>query len=334
MTFYNDIDKDCCAWLLELQKAGQITEGTIDGRSITDLTGKDLAGHNRVHLFAGIGGWDYALRLAGWPEDRPVWTGSCPCQPFSVAGKRKGVADSRDLWPEMFRLIQECRPQIIFGEQVASSDVVGTQQEADFVDSVRKGDYARANKLARKLVNSKGFSYYARWLDRVFADLEGAHYTCRANDLPAAGVGAPQIRQRLYWVAYATSDGCTAPDGLPEAIESPESPGTKGERKFAGSSDISGVGDTADAGLQRYRSELPRRGCEQLAAESSFWSAADWLPCRDGKSRRVEPGTFPLAHGVSAHVGRLRGYGNAIVPQVAAAFITAFSLLEDTAHES
>ena len=54
----------------------------------------------------------------------------------------------------------------------------------------------------------------------------------------------------------------------------------------------------------------------------SFWSRAEWLPCRDGKARLAEPGVFPLAHGVPARVGRLRGYGNAIVPQVAAAFVT------------
>jgi DNA (cytosine-5)-methyltransferase 1 len=55
-----------------------------------------------------------------------------------------------------------------------------------------------------------------------------------------------------------------------------------------------------------------------------FWKYADWLRCQDGKFRPVEPGTFPLANGVPSRVGRLRGYGNAIVPQVAAEFIGAF----------
>ena len=59
-----------------------------------------------------------------------------------------------------------------------------------------------------------------------------------------------------------------------------------------------------------------------------FWSDADWLGCRDGKFRPVEPGTFPLANGIPARVGRLRGYGNAIVPQVAAEFVKALMSCE------
>ena len=71
-------------------------------------------------------------------------------------------------------------------------------------------------------------------------------------------------------------------------------------------------------------------GCGTSSGDSTtnphhgFWSDADWLGCRDGKFRPVEPGTFPLANGIPARVGRLRGYGNAIVPKVAAEFIKAF----------
>lgn len=63
---------------------------------------------------------------------------------------------------------------------------------------------------------------------------------------------------------------------------------------------------------------------EQLFSRFNFWSGAEWRIGQDGKIRPVEPGTFPLAYGVPARVGRLRGYGNAIVPQVAAEFVKAF----------
>src|SRR5690606_36595911 len=123
---------------------------------------------------AGIGVWSHALRRDGWPDARPVWTGSCPCQPFSAAGKGEGFADERHLWPAFYWLIVQCRPAVVFGEQVASKDGLG-------------------------------------WLDLVQADLEGTGYASRAVDLCAAGSGAPHIRQRLRWVGerleHAESNG-------------------------------------------------------------------------------------------------------------------------------
>jgi len=163
---YNEIDPFAAAWLEELVREGHVATGPVDRRSIRDLTPADVAGPGQRHFFAGIGGWSYALRQAGIRDDADVWTGSCPCQSFSGAGKQRGTADERHLWPTWYGLIRECRPPIVLGEQVAS-------------------------KLA------------LAWLDDVFADLEGAGYTCAAVDIPAAGVGAPHKRQRLYWVAYA-----------------------------------------------------------------------------------------------------------------------------------
>ena len=162
--FYNDNDPFACAWMRELIRADCIPEGKVDERSIADLQGSDLQGYRRVHLFAGIGGWAYALRLAGWDESRPVWTGSCPCQPFSVAGKKKGQADERHLWPVFLRLIRECNPSTIFGEQVGSDD---------------------------------GY----RWLARVRDDLEEEGYAVGCADLRACSEGAPHIRSRLFWMA-------------------------------------------------------------------------------------------------------------------------------------
>ena len=107
MNYYNDNDPKMAAWLRELIKQNLIPPGDVDERSIEDVTKSDLQGYTQCHFFAGIGGWSEALRLAGWPADRHVWTGSCPCQPFSGAGKRQGEKDKRHLWPEFYRLIAE-----------------------------------------------------------------------------------------------------------------------------------------------------------------------------------------------------------------------------------
>ncbi len=166
--FYNDNVRKGCAWLRELIKQGHITDGVVDDRPIQELRASDLEGFERVHFFAGIGGWDYALNLAGWTG--PVWTGSCPCQPFSAAGKRQGVKDERHLWPEMFRLMRESEPVPTFGEQVATAIGHG-------------------------------------WLDQISSDLEGAGYAVGSAVLGAHSVGATHIRNRLYWIASPDAGG-------------------------------------------------------------------------------------------------------------------------------
>lgn len=162
--YYNEFDKGKAAWLRELIKAGLIAPGDVDERSIADVQPADLVGYTQCHFFAGIGIWSYALRLAGWPDDRPVWTGSCPCRPFSVAGKRKAFTDERHLWPEWWRLIRECRPPVIFGEQVAATIGMG-------------------------------------WLDTVADGFTEDGYEFFPAVISASAVGAPHIRERLYFVA-------------------------------------------------------------------------------------------------------------------------------------
>jgi DNA (cytosine-5)-methyltransferase 1 len=263
---------------------------------VQDVDPADLEGFTQCHFFAGIGGWSYALRLAGWPDDRPVWTGSCPCQPFSVSGKQKGFDDDRHLWPYWIGHIGERRPPVLFGEQVASPDGL-------------------------------------KWLDLVSAHLEDLDYAIGAANLCAAGVGAPHIRQRLYWVADDNSSRLSERERVGrvqrETLDSsPRETLISGgdscrvddsscaERRTTaeGRADVVNWADTG-------REETTSR---QRLAGTVDWRNCDWLPCSDGKSRPVEPGTFPLAHGVPARVGRLRGYGNAIVPQVAATFIRAY----------
>lgn len=166
--YYNDNDKFCVSWVRKLIAAGLVPDGDVDNRPIQEVQPKDLEGCTQIHLFCGIAGWALVLKLAGWPEDWPVWTGSPPCQPYSIAGKHKGDDDPRNLWSEMRRLIEACKPGVVFGEQVASK--------------------------ARR-----------EWLSRVGSDLINVNYDFAAANLPSSVVGAPHIRQRLWWVAELKS---------------------------------------------------------------------------------------------------------------------------------
>jgi DNA (cytosine-5)-methyltransferase 1 len=344
--YFNEIDPHAAEWL------GNLWPGaSIDTRSIADVAGSDVAHVRRVHWFAGVGGWEYALRLAGWPAARPIWSGSCPCQPFSEAGKRKGTADDRHLWPEFLRLIAECRPATVVGEQVASN-------------------------LGRE------------WLARVRLDLEALGYAVGAADLCAPGtgedaegwlvrgdtsdagrwerivLGAPHIRQRLYWGAVRRDRGVADPGrqrggeiwSEPGSDQSP--PDIHHQRCCSdGRVGDDGLGDPRQSRLAGRPGQPGDDGSQLPAAEraggatGSPWSSFDLIPCRDGRARRVESGTFPLVDGLPTRMGRgqsgvagvdrragrsrrrvaarnrtirLRGYGNAIVPQLAAVFIRAF----------
>ena len=296
-SYYNEIDPFAAETLRNLIKAGHIAPGDVDERSIEDVRPDDLRGYTQCHFFAGVGVWSYALRRAGYPDARPIWTGSCPCQPFSTAGKGAGFADERHLWPHFHWLIEQCRPPIVLGEQVASKDGLA-------------------------------------WLDLVSADLEGSGYTSGAVDTCAAGFGAPHIRQRLYWAGHAIGAGLERHTGHGDRAP--------GRQKPAGSVAASGsAGGLADTELQqrpdgkpgicpvddaggRVKSSAAATGlCGDLrpSPTNGYWRDSDWLLCRDGKWRPVEPGTFPLAHGAPARVGRLRAYGNAINAKAAQAFI-------------
>lgn len=168
--YYNEFDPYAAQWLRNLIDAGLIPHGDVDERSIVDVAPSDLAGYKQCHFFAGIGGWALAARLAGWPDDRELWTGSCPCQPFSSAsrGRGGGLKSEKHLWPHWSRLIRARRPAVIFGEQVAS---------------------ARS------------------WMSEVWRDLEEIRYSLWPVILPAGAVGADHIRERLWFFGYPDSNG-------------------------------------------------------------------------------------------------------------------------------
>jgi DNA (cytosine-5)-methyltransferase 1 len=426
-TYHNEYEPSAVAWLTELGKLGLIGVDKIDPRSIVDVKTDDLRGFTRCHFFSGIGGWDYALRLAGWPTSRDVWTGSCPCQPYSAAGKKKGRKDERDLWPEFFRLIDGYRPTVIFGEQVASSEVVGSADEHRFIEAIRRGQFERAERIADKIFRDTQEELESVWLDRISADLERIGYTCWAAILGAHSVAGPHIRQRLYWVGFdglANSGQHTPRDNRSgidiEANHEPsqrrgetdrnatrysepiwmadaehairraereidrEAYGRNGSgrcgehcrlehatgdgrderraesvgRSIASGCRDGGMCDAIVTGLEghsgdvidgdepgRYGTNSPRP-IAQAGSDCGPWSDYQFIPCRDGKTRRIKSGLEPLAHGVSGRVAirvpgergestaekihwynrraALHGLGNAIVPLVAAEFIRAF----------
>ena len=244
--YYNEIDPFAAQWLRNLIAAELIPAGYVDERSIEDVRPTDLAGYRQCHFFAGIGGWARALRLAGWPDDREVWTASVPCQPYSLAsvahGGAKGPGDDRDLWPVFAPLLRECAPSTVFGEQVASCIQWG-------------------------------------WWDRAAMDLEGCGYAAAASVLRADAFGADHERKRLYWMAHA---GRTGRQGYQHVSRLP----------VAETAALTFDGDT----LARARRAL----------DGDY---ANLLP-RDGVSVEMERRAT-------------KGYGNAIVPQVAAGFIRA-----------
>lgn len=300
--YYNEFDKKKCAALKQLMVDGHIAEGVIDDRSIKDVQPGDLEGFTRCHFFAGIGLWELALNLAGWPEDRAVWTGSCPCQPYSSAGRQKGKADDRHLWPEWLRLIEQCKPSAVFGEQVATAIAHG-------------------------------------WLDDVYQGLEAEGYAVGSAVLPASAVGAPHRRERLFFVADRDEDWqevmytaecdpdgdgwCHVRDIDPAECDciGPTQDGI--EYRYFG--DVL-MGKPICKGLEGHtdnEQDINQQGRLNTQPGRSAWETGVWIDCPDGKQRLVEPGIPLLANGYPERVGVIHCAGDAIVPQVAAEFIKA-----------
>ena len=324
--YYNENDPAAAHCIRALIADGVIAPGDVDERSIIEVKPDDVRGYTQCHFFAGGSVWQLALRQAGWPDDRPVWTGSCPCQPFSAAGKQQGIDDPRHLWPHLYRLIREVRPNECFGEQVSG-----------------KAGYA--------------------WLDGVCDDLEAEGYTCGAADIAACAVDAPHQRSRLYWCAVGHSEssrqqgvtdnavriqakksGCGCRDGAtPDTVgvkrrgreqsiiannekllaNTSSQPGQQNTRSASGNegthgrgsqddnrhssgdeSGIKNVGNAINPRLERhtgYGNEIggsqQNRSVPETDGSTSYWGN-HWIKCYDGKARRTEPSIFFLVDGI------------------------------------
>jgi DNA (cytosine-5)-methyltransferase 1 len=353
-SFYNDNAPFAVEWLRNLIRDGVIDDGVVDSRSVTEVSAADILGFRQCHFFAGIGGWAEAFQLAGLTGVDRVFSASLPCQPLSHAGKHKGAADKRHLWPEFYPIVSEFRPSAIFGEQSQSPD--GRE-----------------------------------WIDGISLDLEEMGYAVAAADLPASSVGTPHRRQRMFWVAWLADTGsseftrwCQSSGEHWRALHAADSSSTGGmghaardnERRAesSGASSFEGIaagrsgagmGDAMFQGLEGFtgtgdRTDQRRRESQEQdgsATETGPWDDYRIAECADGKTRRVGTGVSPLAYGIPSrkcdermgHMfarlrelgidsvrakrivksaranrkGRIEGYGNSIVPMLAAKFILA-----------
>jgi DNA (cytosine-5)-methyltransferase 1 len=338
--YYNEWDKNAAAWLRELIKMGLIAYGEVDERSITDVEANELRGFNQCHFFAGIGGWSLALRLANVPDDYPVWTASLPCQPFSVAGRGKGKDDERHLLPHFLELVRQCKPDRIFGEQVEGAirhgwlDDLQTTMEAEnysvghcVLGAHSVGSYHQRQRLYW-VANAAFDRREQRPADNECgAERNSTERTCRRTAFggDADGLADSKNRNGRTESRFSCSYAAEPRNQSGRCGESGRMCDTESNEEYAEPT----RGLHAKSGNERY---------------CGIWSNPEWLYCRDNKYRPVKPGIAPLVAGIprgmvrsgdisqpinanetsEARVMRLKGYGNAIVPQVAAEFISAF----------
>ena len=252
------------------------------------------------------------VRRPDLPDPAPdVIVGGFPCQPFSHAGKQRGQDDPRHLWPEMFRLIRECRPTWVIGENVVGIVQLG--------------------------------------LDEVLADLESEGYATRTFNIPACAIGAPHIRQRLWVIAHADSE--SEPDGTFDGNAGQRQLGfgwgdvADPQREGEGRRRVSGPRE--DTGKNGQGSSDQSWGCGEAVADpegiDGQWSvrqgdrsgrseaaSGDGGECsRSEHHWQIEPDVGRLVDGLPDRVPQLRALGNAIVPQIAQEIGRAIKVAHD-----
>lgn len=250
---YVENDPYAAQWLRNLIAAGHIAPGVVIEEDIRDVAPAWLRPFAQVHLYAGIGVWSHALRRAGWPDDRPVWTLSEPCQPFSEAGRRGGVSDERYLRPYTHHLIRLCRPPVVFGEQVASKSALGW---LDIISADMEGEgyaFCAQDRCSAGVAVGWEESQAGEWLRRAVRDCPDPWIVDKLRDFAAwagegnLGEGGEHIRQRLYFVGVEHDAGNGRFERRPES-------GERGDIRRRG---VVGVADAAQQQQQQHGNGEP-----------------------------------------------------------------------------
>jgi DNA (cytosine-5)-methyltransferase 1 len=282
---------------------------------------------NHASLFSGIGGFDLAAEWMGWTnvfncewEEFPrqvlkhhfpnakqygdikelratayagridILTGGFPCQPYSTAGKRKGKDDERHLWPEMLRVIRQCAPRYVVGENV------------------------------RGLISWNGGLVF----EEVCVDLEALGYAVQPFVLPACAVGAPHRRDRVWFVAYADNGQRKRQDQ--KLRTGWDASTSRRSRSLANSDGVRLEHGAEPRGIAKGQGQVREHLTRQPTPTS--WTRFPTVPpiCGgdDGLPKKLDGLTFSKWRRES-----IKAYGNAIVPQVALQIFKAINLYEN-----
>ena len=242
--------------------AGHVPDGEVDRTITWKLNPNDLRGLTQCHFFC----WD------------------------SADGQKRFASPDGEIALSGPEVVRVSRFRARDGEKAMSINDTSGPLFTTLSPSANL-QWSLGNKLQARMAGNGSAA--------VRADLERLGYACGGADMSAAGVGAPHVRQRLWWVADASGVGKFIKREKRELVRGNDSNGHCGEWRGNG------------------------------RVNKSAWSDAEFILCDDGKTRPVEPGIAPLAHGVPKRVGKLRAYGNAIVSPLAAEFVAAFMECQD-----